>query len=74
LPEGRYRLSTTFGGKAFASDLWINTEADTAVVFAGAAALAVVQGQSGLPLCAACGKPLAADARFCASCGARTGK
>jgi len=44
LAEGRYRLETAFGGRAFAADLWINTEATTAVVFAGAQALAVEQG------------------------------
>ncbi|HLQ38593.1 MAG TPA: VWA domain-containing protein, partial [Planctomycetota bacterium] len=73
LAEGRYRLETAFGGRAFAADLWINTEATTAVVFAGAQALAVEQGAPGQTLCPGCRKPLPPGAKFCAECGAKVG-
>ncbi|HZN64877.1 MAG TPA: VWA domain-containing protein [Tepidisphaeraceae bacterium] len=33
LPEGKYTLSTAYGGKQFAEPLWVNTAATTAVMF-----------------------------------------
>ena len=33
LPEGKYSISTDFGGKRYTEALWINTDATTAVVF-----------------------------------------
>ena len=33
LREGKYRLRTAFGGKEYASDLWVNTDETTAVLF-----------------------------------------
>jgi zinc-ribbon domain/von Willebrand factor type A domain len=73
LQEGHYRLATTFGGRPFAADLWINTESTTAVVFDGAQALAVQQGQPGQALCPACGKPVPDGAKFCPACGKKVG-
>lgn len=70
LPEGRYHFATEFGGKPFAADLWINTEAETAVVFAGSQAMQVVQGRTGAGLCPGCGRELGSEARFCSHCGA----
>jgi hypothetical protein len=33
LREGKYRLTTAFGGKEYASDLWVNTDETTTVLF-----------------------------------------
>jgi hypothetical protein len=33
LPEGKYHFKTSFGGRDFQSDLWVNTGSTTAVVF-----------------------------------------
>jgi hypothetical protein len=41
LPEGSYRFEAALGGEAFATSLWINTDAATSVVFDGTRALAV---------------------------------
>ena len=38
LPEGKYRLTTEYGGREFSQDFWINTDATTAVVFNAAKA------------------------------------
>jgi hypothetical protein len=71
LPEGRYRLQTSFAGSDYAATFWINTEATTAVVFDGSAAMAVRQGKSGEGLCSACQQPVATDAKFCPGCGGK---
>jgi hypothetical protein len=33
LPEGKYRFQTTFAGKLYSQDFWVNTDSTTAVVF-----------------------------------------
>lgn len=33
LPEGKYRFATTFAGKQYTQEFWINTDSTTAVVF-----------------------------------------
>jgi hypothetical protein len=71
LPEGHYRLETRFSGTEFAASFWINTEATTAVVFDGSAAMAVRQGASGELLCPSCQKPVAKGAKFCGQCGGK---
>jgi hypothetical protein len=71
LPEGHYRLETRFSGTDFAASFWVNTEATTAVVFDGSAAMAVRQGASGELLCPACQKPVAKGAKFCGQCGGK---
>jgi hypothetical protein len=38
LREGRYRFETELGGKAFSTELWVNTDAVTSVVFDGSRA------------------------------------
>jgi von Willebrand factor type A domain len=35
LPEGRYRFETEYAGKPFSTELWVNTDAVTSVVFDG---------------------------------------
>jgi len=38
LPEGRYRFETEYAGRPFSTELWVNTEAVTSVVFDGSRA------------------------------------
>jgi len=71
LPEGQYRLAASFRGQQFATDLWIDTEAVTAVVFDGSQALAVQPAQPGERICPGCRKPVPGEATFCNACGSR---
>lgn len=84
LPEGHYRFITDFAGRQFASDLWINTDATTTVLFDGDNAMKA-QPLSGAPpppvpaasppaavrYCTHCGAPLPPGAKFCPKCGAK---
>ena len=75
LPEGKYRLRTSFAGENYAEELWINAGRITAVNFdaANAAALkapaaAADAAPSSEPPPA--NAPPAAAKRFCTQCGA----
>jgi Mg-chelatase subunit ChlD len=80
LPEGKYRLTTIFGGRRYAEPFWINTDATTAVVFDASkiggdpGAPAGVAEADAVPPAAndagAAPAPAAGKRKFCTNCGA----
>jgi hypothetical protein len=82
LPEGQYRFVTQFAGRPFSSDLWINTNKMTTILFNGenaskapappaASAPPAVPATSAARFCTHCGAPLPPGAKFCPKCGAK---
>jgi hypothetical protein len=74
LPEGQYTFKTTFAGRDFAQEIWINTDATTTIDFDGDAA---ARAAATMPAAAAAAPgaqqpaaPAKAGTRFCTHCGA----
>ncbi len=75
LPEGKYRLQTTYGGNPFEREFWINTDSTTTVTFDASKAPVTARSDSaGQPA-----RPVERHAepvtevvkRFCTNCGAQ---
>jgi hypothetical protein len=77
VPEGKYLFKTTYGGRDFQSELWVNTGASTAVIFdashVGAAPTEPTTAPATPPVahrfCTHCGQLLPPAAKFCPHCG-----
>jgi hypothetical protein len=76
LPEGKYLFKTTYGGRDFQSELWVNTAASTGVMFDASHVPTAPSGPTPAPapavaqrFCTKCGQPLPPGAKFCPHCG-----
>ena len=81
VPEGKYVFKTTYGGRDFRSELWVNTGASTGVIFDASRVSDAQPEPTTAPapavarrFCTHCGHTLPPGAKFCPHCGAAVPK